>query len=77
MLVSHTWSNTLTGADMALPGVVVGQGVGFSSAQNHNNKSLEKSYGALELAHQFQADGALRSSTAPIPPPIRSETRRD
>jgi hypothetical protein len=54
MLASHTWSKTLTDADMALPGVAVGQGVGFSSAQNHYDQRLEKSYGALDLAHQFK-----------------------
>jgi len=54
MLASHTWAKQLTDADMALPGVAVGQGVGFSSAQNHYNQSLEKSYGALDIAHQFK-----------------------
>lgn len=54
MLASHTWSKTLTDADMALPGVAVGQGIGFSSAQNHYDQSLEKSYGALDLTHQFK-----------------------
>ena len=34
--------------------MAVGQCVGFSSAQNHYNQSLEKAYGALDLAHQFK-----------------------
>lgn len=54
LLASHTWSKTLTDADMALPGVGVGQGVGFSSAQNHYAVNLEKSYGALDIPHQFK-----------------------
>lgn len=54
MLASHTWSKQLTDADMALPGVGIGQGVGFSAAQNHFDRRAEKSYSALDLTHQFK-----------------------
>ncbi len=54
LVASHTWSKQLTDADMALPGVGIGAAIGFGSAQNNLNRSLEKSYGALDLPHQFK-----------------------
>jgi hypothetical protein len=54
LLASHTWSKQLTDADMALPGVAIGAGVGFGVAQDNANRRLEKSYGALDIAHQFK-----------------------
>ncbi|MCX6624173.1 MAG: hypothetical protein NTY38_24550 [Acidobacteria bacterium] len=48
---SHTWSKQLTDADMALPGVTIGAGIGFGAAQNNLNRQLEKSYAALDLTH--------------------------
>ncbi len=54
LLASHTWSKQLTDADMALPGVAIGAAVGFGAAQNNLNRRLEKSYGALDLPHQFK-----------------------
>jgi hypothetical protein len=54
LLASHTWSKQLTDADMALPGVGIGANVGFGAAQNNLNRKLEKSYGALDIPHQFK-----------------------
>ncbi|MBI1791489.1 MAG: TonB-dependent receptor [Acidobacteria bacterium] len=54
LLASHTWSKTLTDADMELPNVAIGAGIGFSAAQNHYNQRVEKSYSALDLTHQFK-----------------------
>ncbi|MEK7404119.1 MAG: TonB-dependent receptor [Acidobacteriota bacterium] len=54
LLASHTWSKQLTDADMALPGVSIGAGIGFGAAQNNLNRRLEKSYGALDIPHQFK-----------------------
>ncbi|MGC8795137.1 MAG: TonB-dependent receptor domain-containing protein, partial [Bryobacteraceae bacterium] len=54
LLASHVWSKQLTDADMALPGVAVGAGVGFGVSQNNWNRRLEKSYGALDIPHQFK-----------------------
>ncbi|MGH9631270.1 MAG: hypothetical protein ACRD7E_23440, partial [Bryobacteraceae bacterium] len=58
LLASHIWSKTLTDADMGLPGVAIGAGVGFGAAQDHYNQSLEKSYSALDLTHQFKLTAA-------------------
>ncbi len=55
LLASHTWSKQLTDADMALPGVAIGAAVGFGAAQTNQNRRLEKSYGALDIPHQFKA----------------------
>ena len=54
MVASHTWSKQLTDADMALPGTTIGANIGFGAAQNNWNRRLEKSYGALDLTHQFK-----------------------
>lgn len=54
LLASHTWSKQLTDADMALPGVGIGSGIGFGVAQNNLNRRLEKAYGALDIPHQFK-----------------------
>jgi hypothetical protein len=54
MLADYTWSKMLTDADMALPGVAIGAGVGFGAAQNNLNRRLEKSYSALDIPHQFK-----------------------
>jgi hypothetical protein len=54
MLTSYIWSKTLTDADMELPEVGVGSGIGFGAAQNSLNKRLEKSYSALDIPHQFK-----------------------
>ncbi|MCC7496375.1 MAG: hypothetical protein IT160_02280 [Bryobacterales bacterium] len=54
MLTSYTWSKMLTDADMELPGAAIGAGVGFAAAQNNQNRSLEKSYSALDIPHQYK-----------------------
>jgi hypothetical protein len=54
LLATHTWSKQLTDADMALPGVGIGAAVGAGTSQNNLNRKLEKSYGALDIPHQFK-----------------------
>jgi hypothetical protein len=51
MVADYTWSKLLTDADSSDPWIagVVGAGVGAGSAQNNENRRLEKSYGVLDL----------------------------
>jgi hypothetical protein len=54
LLATETWSKMLTDADMALPNVAIGAGVGFGTAQNNLNRRLERSYSALDIPNQFK-----------------------
>ncbi|HYO84076.1 MAG TPA: carboxypeptidase regulatory-like domain-containing protein [Bryobacteraceae bacterium] len=60
LLASYTWSKLLTDADSSEPWIagVVGSGVGAGGAQNHYDRSLEKSYGVLDLPHMFKLTGS-------------------
>jgi hypothetical protein len=59
LLASYTWSKLLTDADSSEPWIagVVGAGVGAGGAQNHWNRSVEKSYGVLDMPHMFKLTG--------------------
>lgn len=56
MVATYTWSKLLTDADSSEPWIagVVGAGVGAGAAQDHYNRRLEKSYGVLDMPHQFK-----------------------
>ncbi len=60
MVADYTWSKLLTDADSSDPWIagVVGSGVGAGAAQNNWNRSVEKSYGVLDLPHMFKLTGA-------------------
>lgn len=60
LVASHTWSKLLTDADSSDPWIagVVGSGTGAGAAQNHFNRSVEKSYGVLDLPHMFKMTAA-------------------
>jgi hypothetical protein len=60
LLASYTWSKLLSDADSSEPWIagVVGSGVGAGSAQNQYDRSLEKSYGVLDLPHMFKLTGS-------------------
>src|SRR5262245_498708 len=61
LLASYTWSKLLTDADSAEPWIagVVGSGNGAGAAQNNWNRSLEKSYGVLDMPHMFKLTGSF------------------
>jgi hypothetical protein len=56
LLGTYTWSKLLTDADSSEPWIagVVGSAVGAGAAQDHYNRRPEKSYGVLDLPHQFK-----------------------
>lgn len=60
LLASYTWSKLLTDADSSDPWIagVVGSGVGAGGAQNQYNRSVEKSYGVLDLPHMVKVTGS-------------------
>lgn len=60
LLASYTWSKLLTDADSSEPWIagVVGSQVGAGAAQNQFNRSVEKSYGVLDLPHMFKFTGS-------------------
>jgi hypothetical protein len=60
LLASYTWSKLLTDADSSEPWIagVVGSGVGAGAAQNNYDRSLEKSYGVLDLPHMVKLTGS-------------------
>ncbi len=60
LVADYTWSKLLTDADSSEPWIagVVGSGVGAGAAQNHWNRSVEKSYGVLDMPHMFKLTGA-------------------
>lgn len=60
LLASYTWSKLLSDADSAEPWIagVVGSAVGAGAAQNQYDRSLEKSYGVLDLPHMFKLTGS-------------------
>jgi hypothetical protein len=59
-VADYTWSKLLTDADSSDPWIagVVGAGVGAGAAQNQWNRSVEKSYGVLDLPHMFKLTAA-------------------
>lgn len=60
LLASYTWSKLLSDADSSEPWIagVVGSAVGAGAAQNQYDRSLEKSYGVLDLPHMFKLTGS-------------------
>lgn len=60
LLASYTWAKLLTDADSSDPWIagVVGARIGAGAAQNHWNRSVEKSYGVLDLSYQFKLTGS-------------------
>jgi hypothetical protein len=56
LIGSYTWSKLLSDADSAEPWIagVVGAGIGAGAAQNHYNRSVEKSYSVLDMPHVFK-----------------------
>jgi hypothetical protein len=60
LVSSYTWSKMLSDADSAEPWIagVVGAGIGAGGAQNHYNRSVEKSYSVLDIPHMFKLTAA-------------------